>query len=354
MPLFNEANPIPASDPSMDGDSRGQLKPIRKKAFPQVGNAGELHTSRRVASACGKIILSGNISNSYGKRALAVPVDMHVTVTWDKSDDTQEDLRVIGANEWESGVWLSTTQKIITLIEARIGRLSGILTIQNTLPLGKGMGSSTAIVAALTRCFLGDDCKDEALAIEDTINKGHSGIDFATIWEERPILITGGTYEFTDLPKLLQNGFLIDTGLPIEPTSVILQRLKERVPKEKILMDSLDKIGNCTERLLGGEDPLSVFLDHHRGQVDLGVVPPQVRSLIEKIERLGGAAKTTRSGGETGGVGMVFAVHPKMKLLTRLLGKRAVPLAYDPLRRRFVSPSSRASDSKGVHTMAVL
>ena len=49
------------------------------------------------------------------------------------------------------------------------------------------MGSSTAIVVALARCFLGENCKEEALAIEDIINKGHSGLDFAVIWEERPI-----------------------------------------------------------------------------------------------------------------------------------------------------------------------
>ena len=337
MPLLDEADPMCDPDLLMRDYKRGRSRASRKKISRRGFDGGELITPRRVAHACGKIILSGNISNSYGKRALAVPVDMHVTVTWDRSDDTREDLRVVGTGQWQNGVWWSTSQKIITLIEARIGRLSGKLTIQNTLPLGKGMGSSTAIVAALTRCFLGNDCKDEALAIEDVINKGHSGVDFAAIWEERPIVITGGTYEFTDLPKRLQHGFLIDTGLPIEPTSVILQRLKERAPREKILMDSLETIGNCTERLLSGEDPLAVFPDHHRGQVSLGVVPPRVRSLIEKIEQSGGAAKAVRSGGETGGSGMVFAVHPKMKLFRRLLGKTPVLLAYDPSRQRFVS-----------------
>jgi mevalonate kinase len=301
--------------------------------------------ARRVAHACGKIILSGNISNSFGKRALAVPVDMHITVTWDKSDDTQKELSIVWAGQSEGGVWIETARKISKLIESRVGRLSGTLTIHNTLPLGKGMGSSTSIVAALARCFLGRNCKDEALAIEDVINTGHSGVDFAAIWEERPIIITGGRYEFTELPKPLQQGFLIDTGLPVEPTSVILQRLKERFSREKILMDSLETIGNCTERLLSGEDPLAVFPDHHKGQVGLGVVPPQVRSLIERIEQSGGAAKASRSGGETGGVGMVFAVHPKLKLLKTVLGKAPVLLAYDPLSRRFYSLSPQPSGS---------
>jgi mevalonate kinase len=347
MPLLDEANPARDLDLSTLDNSRGRSSANSKKIFcHRVVDECELIPPRRVAHACGKIILSGNISNSYGKRALAVPVDMHITVIWEKSD-TDEGLRFVGVGQWENGVWLNTTQKIIALIEARVGRLSGKLTIHNTLPLGKGMGSSTAIVVALARCFLGNNCKEEALAIEDVINKGHSGIDFAAIWEERPIVITSGKYEFIDLPKRLQQGFLIDTGVPVEPTSVILQRLKERSPKEKLLMDSLETIGNCTERLLSGEDPLAVFPDHHRGQVSLGVVPPGVRSLIERIEQSGGAAKATRSGGTTGGVGMVFAVHPKMKLLKRVLGKAAVPIAYDSLRRRFLSESSQTRGKLG-------
>jgi mevalonate kinase len=188
------------------------------------------------------------MANTFGKRALAVPVDMHITAIWDKRDNPQEGLRIVWAGRKEDGIWLATTRKIVKLIEARVGPLLGKLTIHNTLPLGKGMGSSTAIVVALARCFLGKDCKDEALAIEDVINQGHSGIDFAAIWEERPIVIQRNRYEFIDLPKGLQQGFLVDTGLPIAPTSIIIRQLKERVPREKILMDSVETIGNCISR----------------------------------------------------------------------------------------------------------
>jgi len=290
-----------------------------------------------VGRACGKIILSGNTANRFGKRALAVPVDLHITAVWDKSDNTQEDLRIIWPGQKEGDVWLTTVRKITKLIEAKTGPISGRLTIRNTLPLGKGMGSSTAIVVALARCFLGENCKNEALAIEDIINNGHSGLDFAAIWEERPVVIQGDKYEFIELPKGLQRGVLVDTGLPTAPTSIIIGRLKERLRKEKVLMDSVETIGNCTERLLSGEDPLTVFPDHYKGLVDLGVVPPQVQSLIEKIQQSGGAAKAARFGGETGGAGMLFAVHPEDNVLKEIVGSTPVPLVYDPSLRRFVS-----------------
>jgi mevalonate kinase len=290
---------------------------------------------RNVGRACGKIILSGNVALRFGKRALAVPVDLHITAIWDKRDGTEERLRVVWPGHKEDGVWVTTARKITKLIEAQIGPLSGKLTIRNTLPLGKGMGSSTAIVVAIARCFLGKNCKEQALAIEDIINKGHGGIDFAAIWEERPIVISGGKYEFIELPERLQQGYLVDTGSPAEPTSIIIEHLEERSQGEKGLIESVETIGNCTERLLSGEDPQTVFPDHHTGQVNLGVVPPRVRSLIEKIQQSGGAAKATRSGGGTGGSGMVFAVHPEVEVLKRVLGSTPIVLAYDPIRRRF-------------------
>jgi mevalonate kinase len=299
----------------------------------------------KVGHACGKIILSGNTANRFGKRALAVPVDMYITVTWEKSDNPKEGVRIVWPGQKEDGIWLTTVRKVTKLIEAQIGPLSGKLTIRNTLPLGKGMGSSTAIVVALARCFLGENCKEEALAIEDIINKGHSGLDFAAIWEERPIVIQRNSYQFTEVPAGLQRGFLVDTGLPSAPTSIIVQRLKKRVAREKILMDSVETIGNCTERLLSGEDPLTVFPDHYKGQVALGVVPPRVRSLIEKIQRSGGAAKAARFGGATGGVGMVFAVHPNVNVLKRVLRSAPVSLVYDPLLRRFISRAALKSTS---------
>ena len=297
----------------------------------------------KIGRACGKIILSGNTANRFGKRALAVPVDMYITAEWDDTDYSREGLHIIWPGQKQDGVWLTTARKITNLIKAQTGSLSGKLTIRNTLPLGKGMGSSTAIVLALARCFLGENCKDEALSIEDSINQGHSGLDFAVIWEERPIVIQGNKYEFTELPKGLQRGVLVDTGLPAAATSIIVRRLKQRVRREKVLMDSVETIGNCTERLLSGEDPLTVFPDHHKGLVNLGVVPPRVRSLIEKIQQSGGAAKAARFGGTTGGIGMVFAVHPKVNVLKKIIGRAPVSLVYDPLRRRFISPTGHSS-----------
>ena len=94
------------------------------------------------------------------------------------------------------------------------------------------MGSSTAIVVALARCFLGRNRKDEALAIEDVINKGHSGIDFAAIGRSVQLL-----FNATDTNSLTCQG--ITTRLSRGHRSSYctdiynLRQLKERVPEKR-------------------------------------------------------------------------------------------------------------------------
>jgi hypothetical protein len=308
----------------------------------------------RMGKACGKVILSGNTANRFGRRALAVPVDMYISAMWEPSD-TNRGLAIVWDSQKEDGVWLTTVRKIMRLIEAQIGPVSGRLTIHNTLPLGRGMGSSTAIVVALARCFLGNHCKAEALAIEDDINKGHSGLDFAAIWEARPVIIQGDRYAITDLPTGLQHGFLIDTGLPEMPTSIIVRRLKERLLEDKSLMRSVDIIGNCTERLLGGEHPLTVYPDHHREFVKLGLIPRNVCELVEKIERSGGAAKAGRFGGVTGGVGMLFVVHPEIQDLKAVVKTAPIAVSYNARDHTFVAahPMGQQYLRKGLKPAAV-
>src|SRR5258708_7254473 len=171
MQLLNEADAV--HEPTLltldqttraFGDSQNEI------SRQEVIYRQEASNPRVLAQASGKIILSGNNLNSFVKRALAVPVDIHITAMWNNRNNSHE-------------------------IEPRSGDHSGKRNCHNKIPVGKCMGSSTALVVARARCFLGNNCKDEALDIEAEINRGHSGIDFAPIWERRPIIITGGTYE---------------------------------------------------------------------------------------------------------------------------------------------------------------
>jgi mevalonate kinase len=170
------------------------------------------------------------------------------------------------------------------------------------------MGSSTAVVIAICRCLLGDDRRDDALAIEDIVNPGHSGLDFSVIWMNTPVSFKKGT---TPQPVTLDLAFLkrsslIDTGKPHETTAELVAWMRSRETEVK---PHLEMIGRCTERLLAGEDPMGVIRDHHRAQVGLGVVTPEAQRIIADMEKSGGAAKVLGAGARTGGGGMILALN---------------------------------------------
>jgi mevalonate kinase len=244
------------------------------------------------------MILSGEYAVVFGNKGLAVPAAEHVTVIF-----KEDEAALLPKHPY--------IQKIIRLCEEQSGKeFRGDLTVESDLPIGKGMGSSTALVIAMARCLLGEDCRTAALEIEDAVNPGHSGLDFAVIWENQPVVFKKGEPpKPITLPKdLLKNTELIDTGKPEETTPELIAWIKSRQDE---LAEPLRIIGECTERILGGEDLKTVMRDHHKAQVALGVVPKDVQELIAKIEQEGGSAKVIGAGGRTGGGGMVLAIRAK-------------------------------------------
>ncbi len=276
------------------------------------------------ASACGKIILSGEYAVVFGKPGIAVPSKERMTVTFE------------GIGNWELGIgkpsvtiewpntpnpWIDYANKIAVLaLKHRNDHLQGILRIESSLPLRKGMGSSTALVIALCRCLLGEDCRDTALKIEDAVNPGHSGLDFAVIWEEKPILFKKGSPpKAINLPtNLLVDSRLIDTGTPNETTPELVAWVRSNyesfplsaagTPLPGSVREAIETIGKCTERIIAGESLKTVMRDHHRAQMALGVVTPEARKIIAEIEAKDGAGKVLGAGARTGGGGMILVI----------------------------------------------
>lgn len=283
---------------------------------------------KHTAVAHGKIILSGEYAVVFGHPGIAVPAPLAMQVTYEESSAqiavrSMLNLKWLGISGGET--WEDYARKIILHLEQIAGTsFRGTVTIKNQLPLKKGMGSSTALVIGLTRALLGPNKRAEALAVEDVVNPGHSGLDFSVIWAEKPLYFRKGKEpQVIELPKnILRGALLVDTGTPGETTPELVAWVKGRAEDPRVKR-ALIAIGKCTERLKQGEDLRSVFKDHHRAQVALSVVPAAVQTMVREIERLGGAAKVLGAGGRTGGGGTVLALHKNPDLILPVIRKGA-------------------------------
>lgn len=254
------------------------------------------------------MILSGEYAVVFGYPGIAVPTHAGVEVTLEETGVSPMEIVLEGLFEGKA-----YPRKIVDLCirtsaglrPAERGISTGTLRINNQIPVGRGMGSSTALTIAICRVLLGAENKTQAILVEDLINPGNSGLDFSVIWANRPVKFKKGLSPeplHLDL-TFLKNAKLIDTGKPGETTAELVAWMRER---EKEVKAHLDMIGHCTERLLAGEDPMTVIRDHHRAQIALGVVPQAVQELIANIEKSGGAAKVLGAGARTGGGGMIL------------------------------------------------
>lgn len=270
--------------------------------------------AKRTAFAPGKIILSGEYAVIYGHAGIAVPSKQGITVTYQEDPNSTELTITSDAKEWRKE-WEQYVREIVNLC----GDYKGTLSLTSTLPIGKGMGASTALTVAIAKALMGNPSEEEMRKIEDNVNPGHSGIDFAVIVKNAPVLFRKGSCSPLDgsFAEKINDAVLIDTGAPNESTAELIAWVKSRAD---LLSEPLRTIGECTEKLLKGEDLLKIFPIHHRAQVMLGIVPKKTEELITRIEESGGAAKVIGAGARTGGGGIVLAIGLNEKALQEAIG----------------------------------
>lgn len=265
----------------------------------------------------------GEYAVVFGYQGIALPAENRINISFTESQNN-ESSTILWNDDTTNDHWREYAKKVADCIEEKTGK-HGVYDITNQIPLGRGMGSSTAIVIAMTKASVGDDEKT-AKDIEDTVNPGNSGLDFTVIWNEKSVLFKKGDVPtFIDLPSdLLKNATLIDTGARSESTAELVAWVKNKYSHQKAsttlpavgtprpsseevaTQDAIAVIGGCAERILKGEPLKDIIKDHHRAQVALGVVPKKTEEIIAEIEANGGYAKVLGAGGRTGGGGMVL------------------------------------------------
>ncbi len=210
---------------------------------------------------------------------------------------------------------------VIHLLDETGRNLEGGLhiTLNTNLPIGCGMGSSAAIIAAV----LGGGAEllgmhvDRNLLYQLTLDveklqHGHpSGVD-------PYIAVHGGFARFQrgharSIVPPRKPMHLALTGTPESSTGACVARVAQAYPVDDPIWMRFERVTNAFERALrheAWEDVREAVRANHRLLVRIGVVPPAVQSFIEEIEASGGAGKVCGAGAIAGdAAGVVLVVE---------------------------------------------
>jgi mevalonate kinase len=207
------------------------------------------------------------------------------------------------------------------------------LRVESALPVGSGFGSSAATAAGVVAAYLsfrGEDLdldRVERVALEAE-RRQHglpSGIDGATVihggllWARK--LSDGLATERVPLrSSLLSHLRVYDTGMPAEPTGAVVAAVRHRRDRDRQgherILDGIEAATRDFRAALESpvEDPARVremIAGCESCLEELGVVPPEVRALVRRIEAEGGAAKISGAGSLAGpGAGSLLVYDP--------------------------------------------
>lgn len=302
-------------------------------------------------SAPGKIILLGEHAVVYGKPAIIASVEQRCFIKLTPRDDKA--IKIVSEKQDQP---LDYPAFIIsrTLEYFHKKTASGFtLSINSQIPIGGGMGSSSALAVAIVGAvslFLGEKFDKEkinasAYLAEQKKHGNPSGADNSAccygglLWfrKETPDLKIISQLPFSISEKIAKNFLTIFTGTPKESTKEMVNIVRELYKKRpKFTQSIFDRQESLVRELLpalknGDEDAIiNCIRQGEKNLESLGVVSSSVKSLIRSIEEAGGAAKICGAGGKTKGSGILLVYHKNRKELEKLLKSRKFD--YSPIK----------------------
>lgn len=273
------------------------------------------------ASACGKVILCGEHAVVYGQPALALPLpNLRAEASLSEvpgplrleAPDLNLSLEVRPEDE--------AAHPLVTTVLSALGHFEqplpgGTLTVSSQIPIGKGLGSGTAITSAIYRCLAAyagspvDAAEEQAFIhqIETLYHGRPSGIDGAVIGAERAIRFER---QARPLPLELPTGWslLIGDSGETTPTHEMVGRLRERhdaAPhRYDLLFTAIGELSRQAEIALKTSSfrTLGRLLNRNHSLLqEMGISTPRLDELVQ-IALAAGALGAKLSGGGGGGV----------------------------------------------------
>ena len=198
----------------------------------------------------------------------------------------------------------------------RVLPLRGRLETSSELPLGAGMGSSAAIIAAallihehLSRQPLSPDERFRQIRFCERLQHGRgSALDAAAVTYGGLLRVENDQPQPRDYP--LENFYYLLDGIPQSSTGECVAQVRQRFASDLGLWQEFAAVINDLDKSLGaGQSPVAALRANQRLLERLGVVPEGTRQLIRQLEATGATVKISGAGSVRGGSGGMLLVY---------------------------------------------
>lgn len=272
-----------------------------------------------IFTAHGKLIISGEHAAVYGHAAVVTGISIGVGVSIGEDgelDDFLKNIQDIFARK--TGVTIEKYHKFV---------------IDSDLPVGSGLGSSAAVAYAcfqvLADTYVVSLDKKEYLDLvgesEKYMHGNPSGIDTYAV-------VNGGLFSFKKTQSspeikpvdtaLQLKALLIHSGKPVESTKDMITVVARRLESKPELKEYIKAIGTLASTMASNFKEnifdYQLIKQNQKYLVELGVSSPEANVVVSEVEKLGGVAKITGAGGNSGGSGMILTFHEDETKLIQL------------------------------------
>ncbi len=286
-------------------------------------------TSQTIASAPGKIILSGEHAVVYGYPALVAAVDLYAKVRIEK-DKSNLGVYPLMAKD----IVMKTLRNTERFLDTKFTKLK--INLGSEIPIGSGMGSSAAVSVCVAAALMKlarwkvdlEKINEIAYETEKYYHGNPSGVDPAISTYGGFLWYRKETNKFKTFSKIkpkiaIPEVILINTGKPRENTKEMVTYVAEKFSRNsrrtENIFKNIEKNTRSFLKFFLQEETVSLIeliRENERYLEELGVVSDYTIDLIKEIEKIGGAAKISGAGGIKDNSGILLVYHPdKEKLL---------------------------------------
>jgi mevalonate kinase len=230
----------------------------------------------------GKIILMGEHAVVYGYGAIALPLFSHsVSTMVEQSEVDVLECSLYQGKLINAPAQLSNVTEVIKEVRKRLSIKESLkITITSEIPVGRGMGSSAAVVSSIIKAlfrykqiFLTQEQLLELVHIGEIIAHGNpSGLDGVIVNSKVPVLFKRGKGIVPIQSRL--HGYLIikDTGI-IGSTKQAVSDIAELMKNSAKYRDAMDQLGKLSE--------FSIRLIEKGNMTELGIKMTKAQQLLK-------------------------------------------------------------------------